>query len=833
MGKILPGQVLQSARTLLFAVFLIVVSSAAVPAQEAPRLPADKAAEYNSYISLGERYLADGKYREAIAEFNRALLLNPSSDQAKQGIIKANKAIAARSAQPNASDIQADRVNFHLTKGTEYYEEATKSYDVEKLDQAVAEWEQALQIEPDNKLARSLIESANRAKVDLLIEKGHDEFFAGNIEEAIKIWEEAKTLVPSSKVIDSLLAKAHETLHEREMSNLNDKFTVETQKVQEAIAKKGLLPEGTNADGYKYKDISLRPPQPELKQFGEKEAIVKELSQPVAFQFECESLRGVLKFLTEITGINILVDEEIFKEFGEEKDCYGTKVDRKEIFVTINVSDLPLESALNGMLRQHGLGFSIERDFIYVSTPDVLRGSSFEQLETRFYHLKDTSRISLPKMEATPSTTSLSLGGTALNTLSTQSIASTMKDIKGDKVQEIDPEYQAMSVPKLVNLLQSFVPVVLDQSRQEGKRNIRVGADKEYGGFEKGEDPIKLFESPRRLWADSSGREILSLIDFDPVTNTLIVRNTPSNLNMVEVFLDNLDQEPKQISVEAKFITYSLLEAKKVGIDLTIGGPGEDNTAVKNVDDGQVNFNLMTNIMETITGDFIEPTRGGDILFRFTKNDGNFLEATINMLSELGSSRIVSAPRLVTMQNKPAVIQDVIFQSFRTNLTIDTNITTPESGQTTQTQSVDQEFSDVQSGVSLSITPQIQYNNTIRLFILPNVSAIIGTDTFELTTTTITGDSSSTSVNTVTRPRVSRQAVLTNVVVNDGDTIVIGGLIKDDSRYEKTGVPFFEDIPLIGRLFQNETRVSDGRNLLIFITVNILDPGGVAYTRLN
>jgi len=80
---------------------------------------------------------------------------------------------------------------------------------------------------------------------------------------------------------------------------------------------------------------------------------------------------------------------------------------------------------------------------------------------------------------------------------------------------------------------------------------------------------------------------------------------------------------------------------------------------------------------------------------------------------------------------------------------------------------------------------------------------------------------------------VSKQSLFTNVVINDGDTIVIGGLIKDDTRYQKTGVPFLEDIPLIGRLFQNETRVSDARNLLIFITVNIMDSRGIAYTRLK
>jgi type II secretory pathway component GspD/PulD (secretin) len=828
MGKILPGRTLRLLYLVLLAVCIIFLSSARAPAQDIS-LPADKAVEYRTYISNGEQFLEQGKYRDAIAEFNRALLLYPASDDAKRGIIKANQAIAARSATPNSADIESERLNFHLTKGTEYYEKAVENYNIDLLDQASAEWEQALQIDPENKLARSLIEAAKRAKVDLLVEKGHDEFFAGNFEEAIRIWKDARTMVPSSKVLDDLLVEAREALHNRKMEQNRTQYKNDLYNVQEFVGKAGQFPEGADADGIKRKDNSLRPPVPELVQFGEKQAIVKELSQPVAFEFECESLRGVLKFLTEITGINILVDEEIFDEFGKEEDCYGNEVDRKEIFVTIHVSELPLESALNGMLRQHGLGFSIERDFIYVSTPDVLRGSSFEQLETRFYHLKDTSRISLPKLDTSGATGSVSLGGKSLSITSSQSLANRVKEIDSSKMMEVESQFESMSVPKLVSILRTFVPVVLDPSKQSGKRTIKIGEDKLYGGFESSTDPYKLFESPRELWADSSGREILSLIDFDPVTNTLIVRNTPSNLSLVEVFLENFDQPPRQVAVQAKFITYSILEAKKAGVDFQFAGQGPGNTAQFDTDKGVIDFNLISNIGEGVLPDILGG-RGGNILFRFTRSDGDYLQATINLLSELNSSRVVSAPRLVTLSNKPAVIQDVITKSFRSNIEYNTNIVTADLGQATTITDVTQEFTDVTSGISLSITPQIQYDNTIRLFVLPDVSDIPDTQVFEIETATPDGGS---IVNTITRPVVSKQSLFTNVVINDGDTIVIGGLIKDDTRYQKTGVPFFEDIPLIGRLFQNETRISDARNLLIFITVNIMDSRGIAYTRLK
>ncbi|NQU06976.1 MAG: hypothetical protein HQ583_00330 [Candidatus Abyssubacteria bacterium] len=205
------------------------------------------------------------------------------------------------------------------------------------------------------------------------------------------------------------------------------------------------------------------------------------------------------------------------------------------------------------------------------------------------------------------------------------------------------------------------------------------------------------------------------------------------------------------------------------------------------------------------------------------------MNATIDLLSELKSTQTISAPRLVTLSNKPAVIQDVITRSFRSDLTITTNIVTTEGADPVTTTGVKQTFTDVTEGVTLSITPQIQADGTIRLFILPDIAEIIETEVFEIET--VSGDQ--ITVNTVTRPKVARQSMFTNVAVNDGDTIVVGGLIKDRSGYQKTGIPFLKDIPLIGRAFENETQTSDMTNLLIFITVSIMDTHGVAYTRLK
>jgi type II secretory pathway component GspD/PulD (secretin) len=798
-----------------------------VLAQDEPALSPEQSAEYQSYMAKGTRHFEQGRYHDAISEFNRALLLKPDSREAKRAIIKASREIAARSDVPDIEAIEKDRLDFHLTKGTEYY-------DKEKYDEAIAEWQEALRIDPDNKLAQSLIEAGKRAKVDVLMEKGHDEFFAGRIDEAIAIWEEAHEITPSSRVLDELIAEAHRARHEREQARIGADIEQQYQQMNEFVAKQGLLPEEASPDGMKRRDLSEKPAPRKIKEFGAREAIMKELSQPVAFEFECEPLRDVLRFLTTITGINILIDEEIFNLYGSYRDCYDNTVDRLEIFVTIHVSDLPLESALNGMLRQHGLGFSIERDFIYISTPDILRGSSFEQLETRFYHLKDSSRVSLPKLEPSGKTKGARIGGgQALDLLTGSGITSNVKEIKGNKSMEVDPDYTSMSVPMLVNLLRTFIPTVLDPSKSAGGGTGKVGKDKLFGGLSRGTDQLRLFEDTRKRYSDASNREILSLIEYDPHTNILIVRNTPSNLETLEVFLDHLDPEPRQVAVEAKFITYSLLEAEKVGVSVQLGGEDEDGTIQHDTDtlsDGsRINWKLDSSIAEEITGDLLG--RGGEVLFRFTKADGEFLNATIDLLSELKNTQTISAPRIVTMHNKPAVIQDVTTSSFRSNIEITSRVS-GTGGTAITTSDVVQEFTDVTEGITLSITPQIQPDNTIRLFILPDVTDIPSTDVFPVSSSSGVEGEQEEVVNTVTRPVVVRQSLFTNVIVNDGDTIVIGGLIRNDSRMQTTGIPFLKDIPLVGRAFENETKYSDRTNLLIFITVNIMDTHGVAYTRL-
>ena len=108
MENILSRRVSTIVWVVFIGIFTAFVCAPAVSAQEESSLAPEKVAQYEAYVSKGNQLLDQGKYREAISEFNRALLLNPNSQEAKRGVIEANQEIAARSAVPDISTIEEE-----------------------------------------------------------------------------------------------------------------------------------------------------------------------------------------------------------------------------------------------------------------------------------------------------------------------------------------------------------------------------------------------------------------------------------------------------------------------------------------------------------------------------------------------------------------------------------------------------------------------------------------------------------------------------------------------------------------------------------------------------
>ncbi len=366
--------------------------------------------------------------------------------------------------------------------------------------------------------------------------------------------------------------------------------------------------------------------------------------------------------------------------------------------------------------------------------------------------------------------------------------------------------------------------------------------------------------------ADPNTRELISWELYNPLTNQLILHNTASNLDEFEKSLSEFDKTPKQVSIESKFITISVNDLKKLGF--TWGGTGENQSAsfsdlgnrdrvvpqfLPTDEDHRYDYDINgdgepesvpfyskpdgSNVVNnTITEGLLKAaanpgsTLGSTLTLSgiITDNaDGDQLRVTMDYLNSLTETELLSAPRVTTMNRKPAVIADYSTRYYPTN--VNTQVTVSEGNAVggSNLASV-QEYivTAFNFGITLSVTPAIIANDQVRLWLNPQVTSLDGTDGPFTQTTTVNGE---TTTSTITYPRQRTQTVWTNVIVHDGDTLVLGGLITDSSTKGQDKVPYLADIPLLGTFFKGNSKQVEQSSLLIFVTVDIIDPTGARY----
>jgi len=346
--------------------------------------------------------------------------------------------------------------------------------------------------------------------------------------------------------------------------------------------------------------------------------------------------------------------------------------------------------------------------------------------------------------------------------------------------------------------------------------------------------------------------EPLSDMFYNPANNMLIVKNTPSNLEDFEKKLAQVDVTPKQVSIEARFLTIRVQDLDKIGFQwnatlsdqnnrrreiaglppyaFDINGDGVDEAIPfwTRPDGSNVVRNTIT---EGILDALVNPgpsastfSLAGTIL---DNADGDTLGLTFDYLDSIDETELLSAPRVTTMNRKPAVIADFSTEYFVSS--IDTMVTTTQGSTLggTPTTAFTQRVNPVpfNFGISLSVTPQIRDNDQVRLWLNPEVRTRTGEKTF--TQRQVVGSESFD--NDLILPTTSWQAVWTNVIVNDGDTLVLGGLVQDQTIKGEQRMPYLADLPLIGFFFRGKSREVSQSSLLIFVTPDIIDTSGARF----
>ena len=289
----------------------------------------------------------------------------------------------------------------------------------------------------------------------------------------------------------------------------------------------------------------------------------------------------------------------------------------------------------------------------------------------------------------------------------------------------------------------------------------------------------------------------VGVLKIDKRANQITVTDRGPIVDLIGGVIESFDARPLQVLIDSKVVEVELYDAYRFGIDWSYVDLKAGS--IKNV-------SLDPNNSVSAPSS----TLGGGTLSAITigTSEGNdSLRSVINFLSNVGKTNTLSSPRLLVLNNEEAKLAVATREPFVQQSTTSNQSTTTTADQVT--------FIDV--GVTLSVVPTISENGNIILKIKPEVSTA-GTP-LELE------GAVSGSTTTFVRSRipvVTTQTLETTVVVKDGNTVVLGGLIQDNQTKTRKKVPVLGDIPLLGAAFRTEVNDFNKTELVIFLTPHII-----------
>ena len=271
-------------------------------------------------------------------------------------------------------------------------------------------------------------------------------------------------------------------------------------------------------------------------------------------------------------------------------------------------------------------------------------------------------------------------------------------------------------------------------------------------------------------------------------SDILIITDFQENIDRIATVLAQLDVPGEQLQIEVRLIETILGDERQVGLRLpnqvTVGATGAENTLpYENTATGQTTLNPLAAWYDL-------PDRSGNLRWGILTVEQ--LQATLSMLARDNRSRLVSNPRVTTLNNHKAVIK------------IGTIVPIPEVSRGISGDLIS--YREKEVNMYLEVIPRINTDGQITLRVHPVLEEIIG----------YTGPSD------FPQPITSKREVETTITVQDSQTIVIGGLIKENTTVVTDKVWLLGDIPLLGYFFRHKSVRKEQSDLLIFITPRII-----------
>jgi MSHA biogenesis protein MshL len=482
------------------------------------------------------------------------------------------------------------------------------------------------------------------------------------------------------------------------------------------------------------------------------------------------SIQDVLMAFSKESDLNMVIDPELNGK------------------VTIDLKRVTLKEALDTILSPMGWTYRIDGKFIKVSRP---------QMETRFFTLNyiATKRSGKREVYATTSTTQA-------QQTSTSTTISGISGISGIPDQQTTYNPVAGTRTGYTGLV-SVDDVDLWKEIQKGLEALVFGYVEEKGKEEASS------EKEKTTWTrvDKKGKRLI----INKSTGTIVVTDYPVHLNKVASYLETVEaSSQRQVSIQAKIMEVTLSDNHQEGINWQVieglprainfawglsdktktqGFPGSSTGYISGVNSsGGTSASTIA-----IPGVFKLAPYGG-ILALGAAGTEVALSDIMQAIAQQGDVKVLSSPTISTLNNQKAIIrvgnQSVFF------------ITGAVATQTTVTQFIQPMTIDI--GIILDVTPQIAEDGTIIMNIHPSITAQTGSVTAP--------DGKSTF------PLLSVRETDTTVRVRDGQTIIIGGLMQEQTEEDYTGVPVLQSLPLMGSLFRFKSRTKTKSELVIMIT---------------
>ncbi len=289
-------------------------------------------------------------------------------------------------------------------------------------------------------------------------------------------------------------------------------------------------------------------------------------------------------------------------------------------------------------------------------------------------------------------------------------------------------------------------------------------------------------------------------VTVDERTNTLLVQDTGDKLTEIRNVVKALDIPVRQVLIESRIVIANEDFSKNLGVrfgysknslsnkggqDTIMGGTLKGGTKYLGADGKAITTGFSTDDLEDYMVDLAAPGAAGAAQLAIGKIGSYLLQLELSALQQEGKGEVISAPRVITANQHEAIIES------------GTEIPYQEASSSGATA-----VSFKKAVLSLKVTPQITPDDRLIMDLAVNKDSVgqlfLGI------------------------PSIDTNELNTQVLVDDGDTVVLGGIFESENRDDRTSVPWFGDLPYLGRLFKRTTNTATKQELLVFVTPKII-----------